>query len=201
MARPREFDVDHALKGAMEVFWEHGYDGASMPDLLSGMGITRGSLYKAFTDKRTLFMTVLERYEAQEVTPVAALLRGDDPTNDLADGLARIAHVFNAVTDAVRAKDYRGCLFCSAAAGPASEDRDIAEIVDDLLSQMHEGFSAALRASPKFHARSDTEIGDLANLLNTQYVGLRILARSQISVPRIESSVAAVIGLLVASEG
>ena len=49
MARPREFEIDDALQDAMAVFWRKGYDGASLPDLLDGMGIARGSLYKALS--------------------------------------------------------------------------------------------------------------------------------------------------------
>jgi TetR/AcrR family transcriptional repressor of nem operon len=63
MARPRVFDTDVALSGAMDVFWEHGYEGASRPYLLIGMHLTLGSLYKSFNDKKSLFLTVLNRYE------------------------------------------------------------------------------------------------------------------------------------------
>jgi hypothetical protein len=44
-------------------FWEHGYEGASRPYLLIGMHLTLGSLYKSFNDKKSLFLTVLNRYE------------------------------------------------------------------------------------------------------------------------------------------
>ena len=84
MARPREFDPDKALEQAMDVFWQHGYEGASLPDLLSGMGLTRGSLYKAFKDKRSLFLLVLNRYEQIAVAQAVALL-GDDSIPDGAD--------------------------------------------------------------------------------------------------------------------
>ena len=63
MARPREFDIDTALARALDVFWEKGYGDASLPDLLEGMKLTRGSLYKAFADKETLYLRVLERYD------------------------------------------------------------------------------------------------------------------------------------------
>jgi len=36
MARPREFDTGIALAKAMGVFGEHGYDDATLPDLLAG---------------------------------------------------------------------------------------------------------------------------------------------------------------------
>ncbi len=62
MARPREFDEARALTAAMEVFWEKGYEAASLSDLTTRMGIQRPSLYAAFGDKRTLFDAALNRY-------------------------------------------------------------------------------------------------------------------------------------------
>ena len=74
MARPRAFNTDQAIDKAMQVFWTHGYEGASLPDLLDGMGLTRGSLYKAFTDKKTLFLKVLDHYENEAVKAAVDLL-------------------------------------------------------------------------------------------------------------------------------
>ncbi len=65
--RPRSFDKDRALDAALRVFWEKGYDGASLSDLTEAMGINRPSLYAAFGDKEALFRKVLERYESGPV--------------------------------------------------------------------------------------------------------------------------------------
>ncbi|MEN3359780.1 MAG: hypothetical protein V7637_3762 [Mycobacteriales bacterium] len=62
--RPRAFDAEAALDRALEVFWRHGYEGASMADLTSAMGINRPSLYAAFGNKEELFSRVLDRYLA-----------------------------------------------------------------------------------------------------------------------------------------
>jgi len=62
MARPREFDMQEALNAAMSAFWERGYEGTSMEDLLDAMGLTKGSLYKAFGDKHNLFLLSLQDY-------------------------------------------------------------------------------------------------------------------------------------------
>jgi AcrR family transcriptional regulator len=64
MGRPRAFDRDKALDQAMTVFWKHGYDGASLSELTSAMGINPPSLYAAFGNKEGLFRAVLDRYAA-----------------------------------------------------------------------------------------------------------------------------------------
>jgi AcrR family transcriptional regulator len=60
--RPRAFDPDAALEGAMHVFWAKGYEGASLSDLTRAMRINRPSLYAAFGKKEELFRKVLDRY-------------------------------------------------------------------------------------------------------------------------------------------
>ncbi|MFD3508540.1 TetR/AcrR family transcriptional regulator [Nocardia sp. NPDC058666] len=77
--RPRGFDRDIALRRAMEVFWELGYDGASMSDLTAAMGINSPSLYAAFGDKEALFRAAVELYGRTEGSHTARALR-DQPT-------------------------------------------------------------------------------------------------------------------------
>lgn len=60
--RPLSFDRDAALEKAMHVFWEHGYEAASIAELTAAMGITPPSLYTAFGDKERLFLEAIERY-------------------------------------------------------------------------------------------------------------------------------------------
>ena len=60
--RPREFDDEAALDRAMRVFWEKGYQAASLTDLTRVMRINRPSLYAAFGNKEALFRRVLGRY-------------------------------------------------------------------------------------------------------------------------------------------
>lgn len=60
--RPLSFDRDAALEKAMHVFWEHGYEAASISHLTAAMGINPPNLYTAFGDKETLFLEAIERY-------------------------------------------------------------------------------------------------------------------------------------------
>lgn len=62
MGRPREFDAETALDKAMEVFWRHGYEGATIAQLTEAMGINPPSLYACFGNKEGLLKTALDRY-------------------------------------------------------------------------------------------------------------------------------------------
>lgn len=46
----------------MIVFRQKGYHAASMSDPGEAMHLSAGSIYKAFKDKRSLFLLVFERY-------------------------------------------------------------------------------------------------------------------------------------------
>ena len=62
MGRPTGFSKEEALEAAMRVFWQKGYEGASLSELTEAMGINRSSLYAAFGDKEALFQQALDRY-------------------------------------------------------------------------------------------------------------------------------------------
>src|SRR5437899_12857916 len=74
MARPKAFDPGEAMKEAMEAFWERGYHGTSVNDLLAEMKLNRGSMYDTFGDKKTLFLATLAEYERQGREAVAEIL-------------------------------------------------------------------------------------------------------------------------------
>ncbi len=62
LGRPRAFCEDEALDAAMRVFWEKGYEGASLDDLTTAMRVNRSSLYASFGDKEQLFKLAIARY-------------------------------------------------------------------------------------------------------------------------------------------
>ena len=62
--RPRAFDMDAALDAALRVFSERGYHATSISDLTEAMGLASGSIYKAFKDKRGVFLAAFDRYRA-----------------------------------------------------------------------------------------------------------------------------------------
>lgn len=73
IGRPRTFDEDDALMAAMNAFWTKGYDGTSMKDLSTAMGISGPSIYSAFGDKRELYLKTIDRYaDVDGCAPIVA---------------------------------------------------------------------------------------------------------------------------------
>src|SRR5690625_5244323 len=77
--RPRNFDRAVALRRAMEVFWERGYEGTSIAHLTAAMGINPPSLYATFGSKESLFREAIALYDTVEGAPINSALN-DSPT-------------------------------------------------------------------------------------------------------------------------
>ena len=76
--RPRSFDIDDVLDRAVDAFWRHGYEGASLQVLTGAMGINKTSMYATFGSKQDLFHRAVARYA--EVDMAYARQALDRPT-------------------------------------------------------------------------------------------------------------------------
>jgi AcrR family transcriptional regulator len=125
LGRPREFDLDAALEGAMLVFWRKGYEGASMSDLTASLGVTKPSLYAAFGNKEQLFRAVLDRYDKRTAYFLSGSIRAATAW-EVAVGLLRGAAEFHAnPANPPGCLMVQGALVGSDAAGsPHRETRD-----------------------------------------------------------------------------
>lgn len=62
--RPRQFNENEVLDALVELFWEQGFEAASLADIVETAGLNKSSLYNAFGSKDELFQRVLDRYLA-----------------------------------------------------------------------------------------------------------------------------------------
>src|SRR5260221_1229590 len=60
MAGKKAFHPDHALKKAMDVFLERGYEGTSVEDLVQETRLWRGSLDDTLGYKHALYLSALD---------------------------------------------------------------------------------------------------------------------------------------------
>ncbi|HBZ14236.1 MAG TPA: TetR family transcriptional regulator [Pantoea sp.] len=138
--RPREFDIDQALDKAMIVFRQKGFHAASMHDLGDAMGLTAGSIYKAFKDKRSLFLNVFERYLS---------VRNADLRQRLArvtTGREKLAELLQFYLDSARAVEGRtGCLVVGSAIELQVLDDDLSQLVSEAVMRNKNFLASLLR--------------------------------------------------------
>src|SRR5579885_126996 len=108
--RPRSFDEGDALERAIRVFRSKGYDGATIDDLVAGMGVGRPSLYSVFGDKRTLFLRALRTYAARKGARAAKALFSPPTVRGALAGFFR-----HAVESATEEGSAPGCLLVCVA--------------------------------------------------------------------------------------
>ncbi|WP_120496839.1 TetR/AcrR family transcriptional regulator [Kiloniella sp. EL199] len=175
MARPREFDEADALDKAMQVFWFKGYEGAGISDLLEAMQIARGSLYKAFGDKKGLFLAALKQYETSCIEPGLQLLND----KKIPDGAQRIQLLLETVVAVVEnGNDRRGCFLCNTAVDQAPHDPEISKTCQDMMGKMVQGFFCALKDAAQHKDLDEEALQKKAMGLNIAYNGLRVIVKA-----------------------
>lgn len=129
--RPRTFDPDTALRQALDLFWERGYEGTSLNDLAEGMGIASASIYACFGSKEDLFRKVMMLYGTTSGEPPRRALR-EQPT-----ACAAIHEMLRATADEITRPDTpHYCMLILAAPTGAVENHAIREFLADLRRDM-----------------------------------------------------------------
>ena len=169
--RPRSFDRDQALDRAMEVFWDKGFEAASLADLTQAMGINPPSLYAAFGDKERLFLEAVERYTSRrgescdychEATAKEAV---ETLLTYMAEELSSSGHP-------------RGCLMMMAATTTAGASPQLQAALAKLRSLSRAKLRERIaRGVADGELPANTDATALANFYGTVLTGMAVMAR------------------------
>ncbi len=174
--RPRTFDIDVALDRAVEVFWKHGFQDASLHELTEAMGLSKPSLYAAFGDKEALYLKTLERYVARLIERHAAAL------NDQADGRRAVSGFLHSLADMLADPELPGGCFiingtadCGGSTIPASVDLALRTALQGSETMVLERLR---RAQDDGDLAADAKPAALAAMFGSIIAGLAVLAKS-----------------------
>ena len=168
MGRLQTFDSITVVQSARDVFWDLGYDGASLADLESATGLNRSSLYHAFGSKRGLFDAAVADYRDTVIRPRLRALQTDGA------GRADLLFYFDELRDAVGRlpldSPRRGCLLVNCATGLAAHDEPAREVVEAYRTELAGALRNALAGATAVAAdtssadRIDERVRTLASL-------------------------------------
>jgi AcrR family transcriptional regulator len=189
MGRLQTFDSTTVVQSARDVFWDLGYDGASLADLEAATGLNRSSLYHAFGSKRGLFDAAVNDYRDTVIRPRLRGLQADGAGR--AELLAYFEELREAVGKLPLDSPRRGCLLVNCATGLATHDEPAREVVEAYRTEL----AAALRhaiagAAAGTTAAASTAAGtdDHSDLTDERVRTLASLSMSAMLLARINAA-------------
>ena len=169
MARTKAFDQTEVLRKIQKLFWDKGFNGTSVDDLVNTSGLSRSSLYDTFGDKENLFIASLELYRKENTAEMVERI------NHSKDVRQTISEIFDYILTDSRNNDRLGCLMVNTAIELAPHDKKIAKAVDENMAVLHEAMIKLIR-----RAQAKGEISNLhspealSTMVLTAINGLRV---------------------------
>lgn len=121
--RPQGFIPDEALDRAVEMFWEHGYEGVDVERIARAVNVTKPALYRAFGDKSTLLVKAVERYAMTYVAPRMTAFQAEP------DIYKAVTAFCEATVNAASGEARGGCMMAAAALGQSERVAEIRSYV------------------------------------------------------------------------
>lgn len=169
--RPRTFDEVEVLDAATRLFWERGYEGTSIKDLVDAMGMTPPSVYAAFGSKDALYERVLDRYAA---TFGQMLLRELHAETDLKRAISALVRDWaRLLTGEAHPK---GCMISLGMPIHSPDQAAIARSLANRRAATRQLFLDRLEAG-RDQLPQGTDLTALANYLAMVIAGMSVLAR------------------------
>ena len=188
----KQFDPTEALEKAMNVFWQHGYAGTSMSQLMSEMCIGKKSLYDTFGNKRELFLKTLDLYAAQSLQQVR------DTLEQSGSPLGNLKVLFEGFMDG----GCRGCFFGTNIADFDMEDEEVAQRFCRHLKRFEEAVEHAVaRAQDVGEVARSLDAGRISRLLVCLGQGTALVGRVGACAQRQQDALKAVFELLESNQG
>lgn len=172
MARPKEFDPSEALSKAVGVFWDCGFEKASLDTLMSKTGIARQSLYDTFGDKRAFYLSALAHYRDANLTALRRMFTSKAPIRGC------FAKLLLGMCSESKASLQRGCLLMSANLERARDDVEIARLLDENQSAIESIFHKAIvSAQERREISTDKDALGLSRFFVATIQGMRAMGR------------------------
>ena len=175
MGRLQTFDNGVVVQAARDLFWDKGYDAASLADLEAATGLGRSSLYHAFGSKRGLFDAAVTDYLETVIRPRLAVLRsGTTDASALLDYFGSLA-----VATATQAPDsvQTGCLLVNCAAGLAAHDDPTRAVVEGYRIELSAALRHALLAASDAEHSADAVLEERVRTLASLSMSAMLIAR------------------------
>lgn len=172
--RPRAFDKDETLEKAMLLFWDRGFEGASLDDLTATMGISPSSLYSAYGGKEKLYFAALDRFLSSRGSYLWPIL--EDPATSTREAFRRL--YATAAFELLRTDQPAGCMLAIAGTHTGPGAQKIRAGIAERRQRTQELFiNRVERGKREGDIAAEVDAKGLGHYLMAVYQGLSVQAR------------------------
>ena len=178
-AKQPDVTRDKIVDAAYEEIYRHGFQAASLANILAKTGLTKGALYHHFPTKNDLGLAVIDEVvgEGFEVRIFSPLREAEDPVETLRDVIQRKAD--GATAESVK----YGCALNNLMQEMSPLDTGFKRRLNTILATWQDTVSAALeRAQKQGWVRKDVDCRAAALFIVSAYEGCIGIAKNLQSV-------------------
>ena len=183
MPRKAGFATEQILESAMLVFWQRGYRGTSMRDLVTATELHPGSIYHSFGNKKQFFIEVTDYYYKQLTREINANLTVSTSAGKV------LSAFFTSFIARNQYPEVRGCLLVNTLM-ECSDDPDIQAHIAAMFTGFEEMFYWILVKGQKHEDfKADIDCRLHAQALVNDYFGMRVQSLTEKSEDELLSMV------------
>lgn len=192
MARPKTFEREEILEKAMNLFWKQGYHATSIEHLVKNLGLSKGSIYNSFGDKKAIFNQAFAYYRQISLKQVRDLLESQP---SVSEGFQQL--FAQAITSCQTDSETKGCFAVNNATELANKDPEMFALLVQNKKEVEELFTEYLKEGQKKGEIAATHtVENLASFLFTLYNGLKVIEKLQPDQDNLEGMISTALSIL-----
>lgn len=142
--RPKIFDENEAIRKATEIFWKKGYEAASTEELLSAMGIGKGSFYLHFKNgKKELYQRSLDQFSDD------AMKRFNQKLSETDDEILFLKKFILSLADNTNEQKQKGCYLGNSIVEMSNIDPKTKAHSGKLMDKLEQTFENIIKKAQK----------------------------------------------------
>ncbi len=173
MSRKKQYEEKEVIQKAMNTFWLHGYEGTSIRQLETAMGINQFSIYAGFGSKKGVFLKALSHYKANiKLIFLSDLLNSEGALKD-------IRNFFNAfIQSIISGRTPNGCFMANTAMDMGTSDEAVRIELRLFFKVLKDAFTQLLiKSKQNGELGINVDVDQYANYLVGCTEGLAVTAK------------------------
>ena len=184
MPKSITFDRDQVMSNVMKLFWEKGYNGTSMQDLVNVTGLNRSSFYNSFGDKFSLYEEALSLYQSQQMENLHQVLHPDQSPKEA------LVSLFKGISSDIAKGNKQGCMLSKCTSELSAQEPRVMPFLKENKDRVVKLFATLIRkGQDEDEISRDKDPDTLALYLFVNLQGLKLTSMLETDLQQVTKQI------------